>query len=449
MARTVIRNGRIVSMDAAIGDFTGDVLVEGSRIAAVGRSLAVDDAAVVDASGMIVMPGFVNAHLHTWQTGIRGIAGDWTMMDYLRAMHAGLAPAFAPDDIYIANLIGAINQINNGVTTVFDWCHNNPTPAHTDAAIRGLDEAGIRCVFGHGSPKPDAKDGDLPFSHKPHPESEIKRLRAGRFASDGGLMTLAMCILGPHYSIWDVTKHDFELARRYDITVSCHVGGATGMIPDGFERLAAAKLLGPRLNVVHGNNLTDAILAVFADVSVNVTVTPEVEMQMGFGYPLTGRLIRLGARPSIGVDVESDIGGEMFTVMRMAMQMQRAVDNEPHAQAGKAPPKLAHGPRDALRWATLNGAHMMGLESRIGSLTPGKEADLIMIRATDLNLFPAHNPVQSVVMHAHPGNVDSVMIAGRFRKRAGRLDHPDLGRKMHTLAESGRRILGKVGLLVA
>ncbi|MGE0746192.1 MAG: amidohydrolase family protein [Rhodospirillales bacterium] len=449
MDRTLIRNGRIISMDPAVGDPRADVLVEGERIAAIGPDLAADGAAVIDARDMIVMPGFVNAHLHTWQTGIRGIAGDWTMTDYLRAMHAGLAPAFTPDDIYIANLVGALNQLNNGVTTLFDWCHNNPTPAHTDAAIAGLAESGIRAVFGHGSPKPDAKEGDLPFSHKPHPAGEIARLRKGRFAADDGLMTLAMCILGPHYSTWEVTKGDFELARDQDLVVSCHVGGATGMVPDGFERLAAAKLLSPRLNVVHGNNLTDDVLKSLADAGSNVTVTPEPEMQMGFGYPLTGRLVALGAPPSIGVDIESGIGGEMFTVMRMAMQMQRAVDNEPYARAGKAPPRLAVGPRDALAWATVHGARMMGLEKRTGSLTPGKQADVILIRATDLNLFPAHNPVQAVVLHANPSNVDSVMVAGKFRKRGGRLLYDGLPARMAALEASGRRILTKVGLLPA
>ncbi len=141
----------------------GDVLIEDDRIAAVGPRLAAPAGTeVIDASGMIVMPGLVNAHRHTWQTGIRGIAGDWTLFDYGQHMHAGLATRFTPEDIYLANLVGALNQLNGGVTTLFDWCHNNPTPEHTDRAVDALSESGIRALFGHGTPKPQLGEGGVP-----------------------------------------------------------------------------------------------------------------------------------------------------------------------------------------------------------------------------------------------------------------------------------------------
>ena len=120
----------------------------------------------MDAGDFIVMPGFVNAHQHTWQTGIRGVAGDWTLVEYIRQMHEGFGPRFGPEDIYLANLVGALNQLNGGVTTLFDWCHNNPTPEHTDAGLDGLEEAGIRAVFGHGTPKPRIAEGETPLSHR-------------------------------------------------------------------------------------------------------------------------------------------------------------------------------------------------------------------------------------------------------------------------------------------
>jgi 5-methylthioadenosine/S-adenosylhomocysteine deaminase len=118
---------------------------------------------------MLLLPGLINGHLHTWQTGLRGLAADWTVAEYMQAMHRGLATLFQPEDVYIANLMGALNQINNGATTLVDWCHNNPTPEHSDAAIRGLDEAGIRALFLHGSPKPDPKPGQRYFSEMPMP----------------------------------------------------------------------------------------------------------------------------------------------------------------------------------------------------------------------------------------------------------------------------------------
>jgi cytosine/adenosine deaminase-related metal-dependent hydrolase len=154
MMTTLIKNATVLSMDPTFGDVpNGDVLIAGDRIAAVGVGLSAPEGAdVIDARGMIALPGLVNAHQHTWQTGIRGIAGDWTLSDYGRHMHAGLATRFTPDDIYLANLVGALNQINGGVTTLFDWCHNNPSPEHSDRAIDGLAESGIRAVFGHGTP---------------------------------------------------------------------------------------------------------------------------------------------------------------------------------------------------------------------------------------------------------------------------------------------------------
>jgi cytosine/adenosine deaminase-related metal-dependent hydrolase len=152
----LIKGGCVVTMDPQLGELPqGDVLIENGRIAAIApRIEAPDGAEVIDAAGMIVMPGLINGHLHTWQSALRGIAGDWTVAQYMQAMHRGLATLYRPEDIYIANLMGALNQINHGATTLVDWCHNNPTPAHTEAAIDGLAEAGIRAVFLHGSPSP-------------------------------------------------------------------------------------------------------------------------------------------------------------------------------------------------------------------------------------------------------------------------------------------------------
>lgn len=437
-----IRNAQILSLDPAIGDIPkGDIVVEGGRISRIGRRLRAPGATVIDASGMIAMPGFVNAHLHTWQTGIRGIAGNWSIRQYLEAMHARIAPRYTADDTYIANLVGALNQIACGATTIFDWCHNNATPAHSDAAIDGLEESGIRAVFGHGSPKPDASEGAPPFTHIPHPRGEIERLRKGRLSSDDARVTLAMAALGPDFSTMEVTEHDFRLAREYGLLVSAHTWGApTRLNRNGYRRLAKQGLLGPDHNLVHGNFLGDAELKLLVDHGVSVTVTPEVELQMSHGTPLTGRLRSLGARPSLGVDVESNISGDMFTVMRIALQTQRALDNK---RAVKANGAVAISPREALEWATIEGARALRLENRIGSLAPGKAADLILIDGSHINLFPVHDPVESVVFHANLSNVDTVMIGGRIVKRGGRLRYRGLRAKQEALAKSARRILGK------
>jgi 5-methylthioadenosine/S-adenosylhomocysteine deaminase len=449
MARTLIKSGMIVAMDDEVGDLRrGDVLVEDDRIAAVAPSLAAADAEIIDASDMIVMPGFVNAHIHTWQAGLRGVAGDWTIPEYLHNMHAAIAPRFAPEDIRIANLVGGLNQLNSGVTTMVDWCHNNPTPAHSDAAIDGLKEAGIRAVFLHGSPKPDPKPGQKHFSEIPHPRGEIERLARDRLPSKDALVTLGMAVLGPAYSTYEVSRDDLALAREMGLLVSMHVGGGAMRTPDGFPRLVAEGLVDGRMNIVHGNNLAGDQLRALVDHGASVTVTPETELQMGFGACLTGRLRALGAAPSLGSDVESSLGSDMFTNMRMALQSQRALDNEVVVrETGKAPERVSIGCREALAWATINGARMVGLDRRTGSLKPGKQADIVLLRADDLNLLPVVDAVRSIVLHAGIANVDTVVVAGRVVKRGGTLLYRDLARRKRELAESSRRIVGGAGLM--
>jgi 5-methylthioadenosine/S-adenosylhomocysteine deaminase len=449
MGRTLIRGGAVVTMDRRIGDLgVGDVLIENETIAAVApRIPAPEGAQIIDAADCIVMPGLVNAHVHTWQSALRGIAADWTVAKYMAAMHRGLATLFRPEDIYIANLMGALNQIHSGTTTLVDWCHNNPTPEHTDAAIEGLAESGIRAVFLHGSPKPNPKPGQKHFSEIPMPRTEIERLRKGRFASDEGLITFGLAILGPYYSIYEVTRQDVLLAREFDLLASMHVGGGTPITPGGFERLARDGLIRGKFNVVHGNDLLPDAIRMVADAGGLFTVTAEIELQMGYGHPLTGQLLALNSPVSIGSDVEPAARGDVFTAMRVTLQHERNRRTmEIHAQTGSRPEAIPVTCRQALEWATINGAKMLGLEARIGSLSPGKQADITIVRAGDLNVFPVHDPVASAVMQAGVANVDTVLIAGRVVKRSGHLLYGDLERKKSALRDSGQRILAECGL---
>ncbi|KRP88975.1 cytosine deaminase [Bradyrhizobium yuanmingense] len=444
MRRTLIRSATVISMDDAIGDLsTGDVLVEGSRIAEVRPSIdAAADTAVVDGRGRIVIPGLINAHMHTWQTGLRGFAANWTLLEYFRRMHAGLATVFRPDDIYIATLVGALNQINHGVTTMVDWCHNNPTSDHTDAAVRGLIESGIRAAFFHGSPKPEPKPGEPHFSEVPHPRREVERLLAGPLADSDGLVTLGLAILGPHYSTLDVAMHDFRLARELNLIASMHQGGGPAKTPDGWEKLLEAGLVGPGINIVHGNDLPDDLLDRLVDLGVSFSVTPENEMIQGHGFPITGRLLKRGVRPTVGIDLESVLAGDLLSVARVALSMQRALDNAESRKASGAIPATTTIPvREALRWVTTEGARMLGRGHQIGSLTPGKLADLVIINASDLNLHPVHDPIATVVMQTSLANIEAVMIGGAWKKRNGRLLVDGLETKKELLAQSGRRLV--------
>lgn len=447
MRRTLIKSATVISMDDAIGDLSnGDVLVEGSRIVDVRPSIDLGSGAgeteIVDGAGRIVIPGLINAHMHTWQTGLRGYAANWTLLEYFRRMHAGLATVFRPEDIHIATPVGALNQIHHGVTTLVDWCHNNPTPDHTDAAVRGLIESGIRAAFFHGSPKPEPKPGEPHFSEVPHPRREVERLLAGPLADRDGLVTLGLAILGPHYSTLDVALHDFRLARELELIASMHQGGGPARTPGGWEQLIEAGLVGAGVNIVHGNDLPDELLDRMVELGVSFSVTPENEMIQGHGFPITGRLLKRGVRPTIGIDLESVLAGDLFSAARVALSMQRALDNAASRQtSGTIPATTTIPVREALRWITTEGARMLGRERQIGSLTPGKLADLVIINASDLNLVPVHDPVATVVMQTGLANVEAVMIGGAWKKRNGRLLAEGLETKKELLAQSGRRLV--------
>jgi cytosine/adenosine deaminase-related metal-dependent hydrolase len=443
MARTFIRSATILTMDDRLGDIAGgDILVEGDRIAAVGREIAAEDAEIVDGRGKIVIPGLINAHMHTWQTALRGFASNWTLLEYFRRMHAGLATVFQPDDIYIATLVGAFNQINHGVTTLVDWCHNNPTPAHTDAAVKGLFESGIRAAFFHGSPKPDPKPGQPHFSEVPHPRHEVERLLKGPFSDRNGRVTLGLAILGPHYSTLEVAEHDFRLARELGLVASMHQGGGPAKTPGGWEKLIEQDLVGRNVNIVHGNNLSDELLRRLVDLGASFSITPENEMIQGHGWPITGRLLQLGARPSVGVDLESVLSGDLLSVARVALSTQRALDNADARHATGTIPETTTIPvREALRWITVEGARMLGREHDIGSLAPGKRADLVVIDADALNLAPVHDPVATVVMQTNLANIEAVMIGGAWQKQGGRLAFDNLARRKQELAQSGERLV--------
>jgi cytosine/adenosine deaminase-related metal-dependent hydrolase len=363
-------------------------------------------------------------------------------------MHRGLAGHYRPEDLYIANLMGALNQLNCGSTTLVDWCHANRTPEHTDAAIEGLTESGARALFLHGSPKPDPKPGQKHFSEVPMPRSEVERLRKGRFASRDGLVTFGIAILGPYYSIYDVTRADMMLTREFDLIASMHVSGGQPLTPDGFKRLLQEGLIGDNMNIVHGNDMDPDDVRAIAAAGGSFSVTAEIELQMGYGDPLTGLLQDCGGLISIGSDVEPSARGDMFTAMRVTLQHERGrriveLGNTPGGKPFDMPVTVRH----ALEWATINGAKMAKLDHKIGSLTPGKEADVLLLRASDINMAPVWEPVASVVMQAGVANVDTVLVAGKAVKRNGKLLYPNLAEKAAALRKSGERILTDFGWL--
>jgi 5-methylthioadenosine/S-adenosylhomocysteine deaminase len=407
-----------------------DILVEDDRLAAIGESLDPSGAKTVDLSGRIVIPGLVNAHLHTWQSALRLLGGDWTLPQYLHRVHGEIAPRYTPDDIYIGNLAGALNQINCGTTTLGDWCHNNLSSEHTDAAIEALDRSGIRAVFLYGTPHgdPDAAQ----------PLDDVDRLLDSPVLAPE-LLTVGMAVRGPQYSTPDAAVADLRSAGERGLIASMHQSG--GRPADAWEAVRAEHLLGPRTNVVHGAGLTDEWLTTLAGLGVTFTTTPENELGQGHCAPITGRLLGLGRAPSLGTDTETAVSGEVLSAARIALAHQRGLDHEHLRQdTGMMSTTTSVSSKQALSWATLEGARALGLDDRVGRLDQGMQADLVVIDARSLNLWPAHDPI-AAALHAGLANIEAVMIAGRWRKRDHSLVDVDSDEVRSRLQESGERLL--------
>jgi 5-methylthioadenosine/S-adenosylhomocysteine deaminase len=430
MARILIKNACVLSVDPAVGDFAeADVLVDDDTIAAVGPNVQARADETIDGKGHIVMPGLVNAHIHTWEFQLRGIGSDWVgSRDYHNNMHKNLATRYGARDVYLGNLLGALNQIRNGTTTIVDWCHILRDAEMTDTAVDALEESGIRAVFARGTVKPPERPGEIPFHKKPYPREEIHRLRTGRFASDDRLVTLAMAILGPDWGEYDVAEHDIRLAREYGLINSAHTYGRKGkrVVEDGYPRLAKAGLLGPDHNIGHGNGFEDDELKMILDAGCTITATNLTEA-LNYEKPaMLGRLVKLGATPSLGTDCDPYFSSSMLRVLQHAFLHQRDLDNRSLFKLGEWPAKTQHSTltRDAVYWATMGGAKAFGLDRKIGSLTPGKQADLIMINTRNPNIFPAlpgGSAPHIVALYAETADIENVMVAGKFVKRSGEL----------------------------
>ncbi len=420
--RRLLRGGTVLSMDPEIGDLArGDVLIEDDRIAAVGPDLDVGDAEVLDATGRIVLPGFIDTHRHTWETAIRGCAPNATLDDYFVEVLDTFAPKYRPDDVYASNLAGAQECLNAGITTLVDWSHINNTPEHPDAAIAALRETGIRSQYAYGSANTSLADYWFE-SQIVMPADDVRRVRDTYFSSDDGLLTMALATRGPGFCVDDVVTAEWQLARELGIPVTVHVGmgrlaGRFGMV----KQLRDLGLLDQGTVYIHSCYLDDEEWQLVKDSGGHISVAAQVELQMGHGCPPVGRSRQVGLRPSLSIDVVTTVPGDMFTQMRAAFGNERFLVNSECWQQDVDVPDTMLTAREVLEMATIHGAEGAGLADRTGSLTPGKQADVQVIDATAPNMAPLMNPVAAVVLSADVSNVETVMVAGRTVKQDGRL----------------------------
>jgi cytosine/adenosine deaminase-related metal-dependent hydrolase len=380
LTRILFTGGCVLTLGAKTSNLaTGDVLVDGDTIAEIGPQLRARDAETVDATGTIVMPGFVDAHRHVWRSLFRNLGTT-----------ALPGSPLEPDDVYAATLIGLLGAAEAGITSVVDRQMPGSSAAATEAAVRAHADAGLRSVVVLDDGRTAAPDG------------------AGPLTSFAQGVVLA-----------GDAAPAIDAARAADRRVHLHPA-AGAAAPGTVAALGAAGHLGEDVTVEHGAGLDDADLAAIASAGAALTLAPSSEMASGPGSPPIQELVDRGVRPGLGIDDERVAPGDMFAQMRATISLQHATVFD-RKLAGKAGlPKLM-STRDVIRFGTVEAARAAGLRGVAGSLEPGRQADIVVLRADTPNIFPVNDPIGAVVWGMDTSNVDHVLVAGRFVVRGGAL----------------------------
>jgi 5-methylthioadenosine/S-adenosylhomocysteine deaminase len=481
--RYVIRGGSVMSMDPKVGDFAeADVLVQGKTILSVGPNLAAGTAEVIDARGRIVMPGFIDTHHHQFETALRSFLADGVLINdgsgspsgsttYFEFILNKFAPVYRPQDVYINELFGALSQLDDGVTTVHDVSQIHHTPQHSDAAIQALFDSGRRSAFGYfegaGSNPPDYA----------YPKDAF-RINKRFFSSSDQLVTMIMggeVYLGPQ-----IYQQSWTIGRELGLQIAAHILSPFGIRPILDQLAQGLGGVGPNgqppgnLKIgsdnlfIHMTGMSDQGWQAVHDAGAQVSIAFPIEMNMRHGMPPILKMQSLGMQPSLSVDVECTMTADFFTQMRVCMNLQRAIVNQmildqglppnpvdwglPPGAAGNVwptPPAGLPAPlttRDVLRYATMNGAKALRLDGKTGSLTPGKEADIIILDATKINVAPLNQVPGAVVSLMDRTNVETVIVAGKVRKWKGQLLDVDLQRLRQQLEASRDYIFSAAGI---
>lgn len=437
--RLLIRNGAVLSMDASVGNFpVGDVLIEGSRIVEVAAKIDASDAAVIDASGKIVMPGFIDTHHHQFETALRSQLSNGILINdglpanarnYYETVLQKFSMVYRPEDVYINALFGSIAQLDAGVTTVMDVSQIHHSPEHSDALLEGLRDAGRRSVFGYF-------EG---WGEKAQYPGDARRIREQYFASDDQLLTMVMggeIYLPGHEESWRV-------GRELNLPIALHVVGTFGMQPT-FDALGASGAFGPDNIFIHMTGMSEQGWKYAADAGAHVSLSVPIEMHMRHGTPPIQKVIDLGMGMSLSSDVECTMTSDFFTQMRALVTLQRMFVNE-KALSGEAYPAMLTA-LDAIEMATMGGAKGLRLDRKIGSLTPGKDADVILLDAEAINVAPLNNVPGAVVTLMERSNVDTVLVAGKIKKWNGKLLGFDVTRLRSELEKSRDHLFEAAGM---
>ncbi len=436
--RILLRGGCILTLGAKTPNFLqADLLVDDGRVAEVGPGLRARDAEVVDATDTVVMPGFVDTHRHA-STSLFKNVGEWEPGGAARPRAPILDERARPDDVYAATLIGLLGAAEAGITTVVDWSDLPGGDGFAEAALQAHADSGLRTVFVHvAPPRGTGEEADA---------GAARQLVARLTGAAGPSTTVAMGYEEPGPAELEWVGDDWALPRELGMPIHVHAGfsrSGTGVV----SRLAERGLLAADVTLVHHSALDEADLDAIAASGAGVSFAPCSEMAGGLGSPPIQQLIDHGIRPGLGVDDQRVSPGDMFAQMRAAISLQHATVFD-RKLAGRAGVPRLMSTRDVIRSATTDGVSVAGLGRVTGSLEPGMQADLIVLRTDRPNVFPINDPIGAVVWGMDTSNVDWVFVGGRIVMRHGALE-ADVDRARELAAAARRRVAEASGLAAA
>jgi 5-methylthioadenosine/S-adenosylhomocysteine deaminase len=424
-----VRNTILLTMDDTLGDFRdGDIHVRNGQIVAVGPKLP-GGGTSIDGTGFIAMPGLIDTHQHMWTSIFRGLVGEKAEISYFAA-RAKLGPSFTPEHMYRAVRLAMVQAVNSGVTTSNNMHHNVRGPEYADATIKAQQDVGQRGCFSYGPAELHPRDKEIDFA-------DIGRLKRAIDAGLGeGLITLGVFLRSPIETSDDLFRSEYRQARALDILVALD-GPSQQTGSPAIRKLNELGCLGPKMLLVHSPGTEKSDRQLLAANGVSLSSSPFTEMAGLAVMPAAIDMANDGVNVSLSIDTTgSPNDSNMFTIARVIMNLGRLAAKNP----------VGFNYKTALQMATVNGARALGILDRVGSLTPGKQADLILVRTTSLNMNPAPdlNPYRLLV-GAQSEDVDTVVVDGRILKRGGKLVAIDSDRVIREAAAALTELRQKVG----
>ncbi len=427
----VIRGGHVLTMDASLGNLPdADIHVRDGRIIAIGKALTVPHVLEIEGRGMLVLPGFVDTHWHLWNSSLRALVrGDDARMGYF-PVTLRYGPLYTPEDSYRSVRLGLAEGLASGITTVNNWSHNTRSPAHADAELRAMRETGIRGRFSYGWGQ------DLPLDQTMDLDGLAGTQRDVLAAND--LITLGAAVRTPLSNPRgavpiEVVLAEYEAIRQLGLPITMHAR------PGIVSVLAPHGLLGPDVQLVHPQGVSPEERKILADSRSTMSCSPVIELlyaQATRGEIQYQELKEHGVQMSLSVDSSAaSANADFFNCMRALLWSHKQ-------RFGGTVPLTA---QQLLELATIEGARDLGIADQVGSLTPGKRADILMVRATDLNIGPVLDPAFALVYAAQPSNIDTVIVDGKVLRRKGQFVGLDSEQVMWEATESVRQLAARAG----